>query len=131
MKHSHNSEYIKKQHDYINKFDSDISLMSAWIDDTLTPSLSILKMKTILYDMLEQAEKVSESKKEGQSYKNSLKRIFDMLELCYGIDKIATQNNTMQLIARHSLIKAKNLEAENKKLKEELNSIKLAWEQQD
>ena len=55
--------------------------------------------------MLEQAQNIHESKKESQSYKCSLKRIFDMLEFCDFFDKIATQNNLITNMTNNAITK--------------------------
>lgn len=100
-----------------SQINADMQIMVGWIEDTLQPSVDILKVKTglmaLLKDVLEFEAKTGETEKSKER-KTFLQVLIDSSTR---IDNIATQNNTFQLLVKYTV-------EENKSLRSEINTLK-------
>lgn len=112
-----------------DQLNAEIALTVAWLEDTLQPALDILSLKAIVNDMLADVELFESKKGISEHTKKSKERINLMLEKIERLDKIAMQNNTFQLITKHTQLKSWNLEQEIIRLNNELLAKQKAWEE--
>lgn len=112
-----------------DKLEAELALTVAWLEDTLQPSIDILNLKHLAEDIKVDLKLFEDKKGETEASKKSMERINSMLEMIGRLDKIATQNNTFQLVAKHAQLKSWHLEQEIIKLNKEIEANKKAWEQ--
>lgn len=110
------------------QLNAEIALTMAWLEDTLQPAVDILNIKHLAEDIKIDLQLFESKKGKTDASTKSMERVNAMLGMIERLDKIATQNNTFQLIAKHSQLKQWQLEQENSKLKQELEAIKKAFE---
>lgn len=127
MKHF-GSHHQVVQENIITSMEHDMTLMVAWLEDTLTPSVALMQLKVMLYDMLIEVE-LSEAKNgETARSKFTKNRIAEMEQLVEKLNYVANQNNTFQLIVKQANLALSASKNENEKLKKEIEAIKKAWE---
>lgn len=119
----YNSYFIQNREKYIQLLDLDIIDYTAWMDDALTPSVNILQLKIITEDLL---LKLKAKELTREVLQMELPRL---LILSQNLDKIASQNNTYQLIARHSQTALRNAEMKVKTIEDALLASRKEWEE--
>lgn len=122
-----NSQAQTRQDSYINQLNSDIEFLSGWVEDTLQPSIDLLKLKVSIRSLLQDVCNHEILKGETDRTRESKNKFDNMLYLCEKLDKIATQNNTFQLIVKHSQMQLSSAKLEIKVLKSKLESFEKAW----
>lgn len=125
---SYLSQYDAKEKELLQALNSDVGLTFAWLEDTLYPSIHLLALKSLIFDLHNDVKQFEEKNGKSEKTESSLERINKMIELSDKLDKIANQNNTAQLLMRHNNLKMNELLTENNKLKKELESVKKAFE---
>jgi hypothetical protein len=113
----------------IDALNADTVLTFAWLEDTLYPSINIMRLKSLIYDIQTDVKLFQDKNGQSNHTKKSLDRANEMIELAEKLDKIANQNNTAQLLIRHNQLKISQLIKENNQLKTELKAINKAWNQ--
>lgn len=112
---------------FLRDIDFDISLLVGWVEDTYTPSFNILRLKVAIREMLQDVHNHEEKRGESSKSKESKNKFDKMLDLCESLDKVAMQNNTFQLIVKHSLLEMQHKDQEIYALKQEIEKINKAW----
>lgn len=107
---------------------ADMSLTMIWLEDTLQPSIDLMRLKSLIYDMEADIKIFEELHGKSDKTKRSGDRVQSAISLVEKLDKVANQNNTFQLIARHSDFEMIKVKQENQQLKAELEAVKKAWE---
>lgn len=108
---------------------AEVGLTFAWLEDTLYPSINLMRLKGLIYDIQTDVKLFEDKNGKSDHTKKSLDRANEMIELAEKLDKIANQNNTAQLLIRHNQLKMSELIKENNQLKTELKAINQAWNQ--
>lgn len=121
------SYYDVREEGLLTQVDAELGLTFAWLEDTLQPAIDLLALKCIVYEQLSDIQIFEDKKGETPVSKKSKDRINKMLDHISRLDKITSQNNTAQLVVRHSDLKMIQLLKENDRMKKELEAIELAW----
>lgn len=108
---------------------AEVGLTFAWLEDTLYPSINLMRLKSLIYDIQTDVKLFEDKNGQSEHTKKSLDRANEMIDLAEKLDKIANQNNTAQLLIRHNQLKMSELIKENNQLKTELKAINQAWNQ--
>lgn len=108
---------------------AEMTLSMMYLEDTLQPSIDLSRLKGMVYDMQSDVKLFEDLNGVTDKTKKSADRIEAILELINKLDKVAVQNNTFQLIAKHTDLEMMKLRQENRELKTELEAVKKAWEQ--
>ena len=121
------SQYDASTKELILSLNAEVGLTFAWLEDTLYPSINLMRLKGLIYDI--QSDVKMFELKNGQSdhTKKSLDRANELIDLADKLDKIANQNNTAQLLLRHNHLKMSELIKENNELKTKLEATEKAW----
>lgn len=123
------SKYNTDVNNLIESLNAEAGLTFAWLEDTLYPSINLMRLKSLLYDIQTDVKLFEDKNGRSDHTKKSLDRANEMIELAEKLDKIANQNNTAQLLIRHNQLKMSKLIKENDQLKNELKAINQAWNQ--
>jgi predicted nuclease with TOPRIM domain len=117
-----------KTEQFLRDLEFDNSLLAGWVEDTLQPSLDIMNLKIGIRDILDDITEQERVKGETKRTTDAKEKFGKMLLVCERLDKIAGQNNTFQLIAKHTLIKLENANGRIKELEDQIKSIEKAWQ---
>jgi hypothetical protein len=123
------SRYNTDVNNLIESLNAEVGLTFAWLEDTIYPSINLMRLKSLIYDIQTDVKFFEDKNGKSDHTKKSLDRANEMIELAEKLDKIANQNNTAQLLIRHNQLKMSELINENNKLKTELKAINQAWNQ--
>lgn len=123
------SKYNTDVNNLIESLNAEAGLTFAWLEDTLYPSINLMRLKSLIYDIQTDVKLFEDKNGRSDHTKKSLDRANEMIELAEKLDKIANQNNTAQLLIRHNQLKMSKLIKENDQLKNELKAINQAWNQ--
>jgi len=122
------SQYDKMEENLLSQISADSAMTAMWLEDTLLPSVHILMLKSLVYELIDDLNKFEELKGVSEKTKVSRERLNKMEDYCFKIDKIASQNCQFQLVSKHISLVNSKLMAENKALKDELEAVKKAFE---
>jgi len=123
------SHYEANAKELLSAMNAEVGLTFAWLEDTLYPSINLMRLKSLIYDIQTDVKLFEDKNGKSDHTKKSLDRANEMIELADKLDKIANQNNTAQLLIRHNQLKMSELIKENNQLKTELKAINQAWNQ--
>jgi len=123
------SHYEANTKELLSAMNAEVGLTFAWLEDTLYPSINLMRLKSLIYDIQTDVKLFEDKNGQSNHTKKSLDRANEMINLADKLDKIANQNNTAQLLIRHSQLKMSELIKENNQLKTELKAINQAWNQ--
>ena len=123
------SHYEANTKELLSAMNAEVGLTFAWLEDTLYPSINLMRLKSLIYDIQTDVKLFEDKNGKSDHTKKSLDRANEMVELADKLDKIANQNNTAQLLIRHNQLKMSELIKENNQLKTELKAINQAWNQ--
>jgi len=123
------SHYEANTKELLSAMNAEVGLTFAWLEDTLYPSINLMRLKSLIYDIQTDVKLFEDKNGKSDHTKKSLDRANEMIELADKLDKIANQNNTAQLLIRHNQLKMSELIKENNQLKTELKAINQAWNQ--
>ncbi len=118
----YNSYFIQNREKYVQLLDLDIVEFVAWMDDTLDPAVNVLQLKLIAQELQNKLQSKELTRYVLQA------QLPKIIELASRLDKIASQNNTFQLVARHSSTALWHSQARVKQLEAELAASRKAWE---
>jgi len=121
------SQYDANTKELLSCLNAEIGLTFAWLEDTLYPSLNLMRLKSLIYDIQTDVKLFEDKNGKSEHTKKSLDRANELINLADKLDKIANQNNTAQLLLRHNQLKMSELINENNRLKNELEATKKAW----
>jgi predicted nucleic acid-binding Zn-ribbon protein len=121
------SQYDVNTKELLSCLNAEIGLTFAWLEDTLYPSINLMRLKSLIYDIQTDVKLFEDKNGKSEHTKKSLDRANELIDLADKLDKIANQNNTAQLLLRHNHLKMAELINENKRLKTELEATKKAW----
>lgn len=126
------SKFIS-QVDALNKKLSDtiteeLCLTMIWLEDTLQPSIDLMCLKALIYDMDSDIKLFEQKNGKSENTKKSTERVDKMIKLSEKLDKIATQNNTFQIMFKQYENRISWLNQRNKELTNELEATKKTWE---
>lgn len=121
------------KHDAMEKnmllaLNKDAELTFAWLEDTLYPSINLMALKSLIFDLKSDVELFESKNGKSDKTKKSLERANKMLDLVDKLDKVASQNNTAQLLIKHCQLDQAKLMKENKELKEIIESNRKVFE---
>lgn len=122
------SQYDANTKELLSCLNAEIGLTFAWLEDTLYPSINLMRLKSLIYDIQTDVKVFQDKNGKSDHTKKSLDRANEMIDLADKLDKIANQNNTAQLLLRHNQLKMAELVNENNRLKTELEATKKTWE---
>ena len=125
------SQHDAMQAQLLEQVTAEMTLTMMWLEDTLQPSIDLSRLKGMVYDMQADVKLFEDLNGVTDKTKKSATRIESILELINRLDKVAVQNNTFQLIVRHTDLEMVKVRQENKQLKTELEAVKKAWEQSE
>ena len=123
------SHYEANTKELLSAMNAEVGLTFAWLEDTLYPSINLMRLKSLIYDIQTDVKLFEDKNGKSDHTKKSLDRANEMIELADKLDKIANQNNTAQLLIRHNQLTMSELIKENNQLKTELKAINQAWNQ--
>lgn len=112
----------------IDSLEAENSLLVAWIDRTLEPSMAMINLDILVREMETDIHEHIAKKGKSAASQKSLDRVNKILDLVEKLNVTVNQNNTYHLIAKHASVKVYNLEVENWKLRKELDAIKKAYD---
>jgi hypothetical protein len=121
------SQYDANTKELLSCLNADVGLTFAWLEDTLHPSINLMRLKSLIYDIQSDVKLFEDKNGQSNHTKKSLDRANELIELAEKLDKIANQNNTAQLLIRHNQLQMSELIKENNQLKTELEATKKAW----
>jgi len=121
------SQYDANTKELLSSINTDVALTFAWLEDTLYPSINLMRLKSLIYDIQSDVKLFEDKNGQSDHTKKSLDRANELIDLADKLDKIANQNNTAQLLIRHNQLKMSELIKQNNQLKTELEAIKKAW----
>jgi hypothetical protein len=121
------SEYDANLKELLSCLNAEVGLTFAWLEDTLYPSINLMRLKSLIYDIQTDVKLFEDKNGKSNHTKKSLDRANELIDLADKLDKIANQNNTAQLLIRHNQLKMAELINENNRLKTELEATKKAW----
>lgn len=108
-------------------FSPEIELLMAQAEDTTQPSFDIMNLKIAIRELIQDVEDHEKAKGITEKSKESKAKFNQMLDICERLDKVASQNNTFQLIVKHSLIELENIKGECKRLNDIISANEKAW----
>jgi hypothetical protein len=121
------SQYDANTKELLSCLNTEVCLTFAWLEDTLHPSINLMRLKSLIYDIQSDVKLFEDKNGKSDHTKKSLDRANELIELADKLDKIANQNNTAQLLLRHNQLQMSELIKENNQLKTELEATKKAW----
>jgi len=124
-----NNYYDSTQDSLISQINADAVSTILWLEDTIQPSINLLLLRGLIYELLDDVSTFEGKKGVTELTEKSRLRIEKMIDYCEKLDKVANQNNTFQLIAKHTAIRETSLLVEIKRLKTLLEANKLAWDE--
>ncbi len=124
-----NNYYDSTQDSLISQINADAVSTILWLEDTIQPSINLLLLRGLIYELLDDVSTFEGKKGVTELTEKSRLRIEKMIDYCEKLDKVANQNNTFQLIAKHTAIRETSLLVEIKRLKALLEANKLAWDE--
>jgi len=124
-----NNYYDSTQDSLISQINADAVSTILWLEDTIQPSINLLLLRGLIYELLDDVITFEGKKGVTELTEKSRLRIEKMINYCEKLDKVANQNNTFQLIAKHTAIRETSLLVEIKRLKTLLEANKLAWDE--
>lgn len=123
------SQHDMMQSKLLEQVTAEMTLTMMYLEDTLQPSIDLSILKGMVYDMQGDVKLFEDLNGVTDKTKKSASRIEAILELINRLDKVAVQNNTFQIMARHTDLEMMKVKQENRELKTELEAVKKAWEQ--
>jgi len=124
-----NNYHDSTQDSLISQINADAVSTILWLEDTIQPSINLLLLRGLIYELLDDVSTFEGKKGVTELTEKSRLRIEKMIDYCEKLDKVANQNNTFQLIAKHTAIRETSLLVEIKRLKTLLEANKLAWDE--
>jgi hypothetical protein len=121
------SQYDANTKELLSCLNAEVGLTFAWLEDTLYPSINLMRLKSLIYDIQSDVKLFEDKNGQSDHTKKSLDRANELIDLADKLDKIANQNNTAQLLLRHNQLQMSELIKENNQLKTELEATKKAW----
>jgi hypothetical protein len=121
------SQYDASTKELLASINAEVGLTFAWLEDTLYPSINLMRLKTLIYDIQSDVKLFEDKNGQSDHTKKSLDRANELIDLADKLDKIANQNNTAQLLLRHNHLKMSELKKENNQLKTKLEATEKAW----
>jgi hypothetical protein len=115
------------QKNLTEQLNAEACLTFAWLEDTLYPSINLMRLKSLIYDIQTDVKLFEDKNGQSDHTKKSLDRANELIDLADKLDKIANQNNTAQLLIRHNQLQMSELIKQNNQLKTELEATKKAW----
>lgn len=115
-----------KEEQALREVTAEAVLLTAWVDKTLNPSLCLLNAKVIVRELEVKIYAQKASKGHTEQWKKSWDMVSQLMDLLEKLDSVANQNNTYHLIAKHALVQLQNVQAENERLKKELEAVNKA-----
>jgi dsDNA-binding SOS-regulon protein len=106
----------------------ELCLTMIWLEDTLQPSIDLMCLKALIYDMDSDIKLFEQKNGKSENTKKSAERVDKMIKLSEKLDKIATQNNTFQIMFKQYENRISWLNQINNELTTELEATKKAWE---
>lgn len=123
------SQHDMMQSKLLDQVTAEMTLTMMYLEDTLQPSIDLSILRGMVYDMQGDVKLFENLNGVTDKTKKSAFRIEAILELINRLDKVAVQNNTFQLISRHTNLEMMKIRQENRELKTELEAVKKVWEQ--
>jgi hypothetical protein len=121
------SQYDASTKKLLLSINAEVGLTFAWLEDTLYPSINLMRLKSLIYDIQSDVKLFEDKNGQSDHTKKSLDRANELINLADKLDKIANQNNTAQLLLRHNHLKMSELIKENNQLKTKLEATEKAW----
>jgi hypothetical protein len=121
------SQYDASTKELLSCINAEVGLTFAWLEDTLYPSINLMRLKSLIYDIQSDVKLFEDKNGQSDHTKKSLDRANELIDLADKLDKIANQNNTAQLLLRHNHLKMSELIKENNQLKTKLEATEKAW----
>ncbi len=121
------SQYDATTKELLSSINAEVGLTFAWLEDTLYPSINLMRLKSLIYDIQSDVKLFEDKNGQSDHTKKSLDRANELIDLADKLDKIANQNNTAQLLLRHNHLKMSELIKENNQLKTKLEATEKAW----
>jgi hypothetical protein len=121
------SQYDANTKELLSCLNAEVGLTFAWLEDTLYPSINLMRLKSLIYDIQSDVKLFEDKNGQSDHTKKSLDRANELIDLADKLDKIANQNNTAQLLIRHNQLQMSELIKQNNQLKTELEATKKAW----
>jgi len=119
-------ESLNKQ--MLDQITSELEMSMIWLEDTLTTSVDLMKLKAMIYDMDADIKIFQSRNGVTESNKKSANRVNEMIILADRLDKIATQNNVYKLVLKQYENRISWMMHDKKELENELKAVKKAWE---
>jgi dsDNA-binding SOS-regulon protein len=119
-------ESLNKQ--ILDQVTSELEMSMIWLEDTLTSSVDLMKLKAMIYDMDADIKIFQSRNGVTESNKKSANRVNEMIILADKLDKIATQNNVYKLVLKQYENRISWLIHDKNELEKELKAVKKAWE---
>lgn len=117
-----------KPMDINQDFSPKMELLIAQVEDTLQPSFDLMSLKIAIREFIQEiynrevvtgvTPKITESKAKFNR----------MLDICERLDKVANQNNTFQLVVKHSQIELHNAQMEILRLEKIIEANQKAFD---
>ena len=119
-------ESLNKQ--MLDQVTSELEMSMIWLEDTLTASVDLMKLKGMIYDMDADIKIFQSRNGVTESNKKSANRVNEMIILADRLDKIATQNNVYKLVLKQYENRISWLMHDKNELEKELKAVRKAWE---
>lgn len=97
---SYTSQFKTTEKDLINLITADMELLAGWLDDTLKPSICTLIIKNGLMEFMKDVLEFQNKNGVTDKSKERVDNLQKLIDAADALDKIATHNNTMQLIIK-------------------------------
>jgi len=119
-------ESLNKQ--MLDEVTSELEMSMIWLEDTLTTSVDLMKLKAMIYDMDADIKIFQSRNGVTESNQKSANRVKEMIILADRLDKIATQNNVYKLVLKQYENRISWLMYDKNELEKELKAVRKAWE---
>jgi hypothetical protein len=119
-------ESLNKQ--MLDEVTSELEMSMIWLEDTLTTSVDLMKLKAMIYDMDADIKIFQSRNGVTESNQKSANRVKEIIILADRLDKIATQNNVYKLVLKQYENRISWLMYDKNELEKELKAVRKAWE---
>jgi hypothetical protein len=119
-------ESLNKQ--MLDEVTSELEMSMIWLEDTLTTSVDLIKLKAMIYDMDADIKIFQSRNGVTESNQKSANRVKEIIILADRLDKIATQNNVYKLVLKQYENRISWLMYDKNELEKELKAVRKAWE---
>jgi len=112
----------------LDEVTSELEMSMIWLEDTLTTSVDLMKLKAMIYDMDADIKIFQSRNGVTESNQKSANRVKEIIILADRLDKIATQNNVYKLVLKQYENRISWLMYDKNELEKELKAVRKAWE---